>query len=177
MDELLDLVNENDEVIGEVKKDVANANPLLFHREINVCIFDEQEKMLMQQRSFNKKVYPGYWTESCAGHIPKGETPEAAAHRELSEELGFDIKLIFFEKELTHFPNETFFAYTYIGKYSGEKIVIQKEEVEQVKFFTKKEFLALTSNGEKIDPISNKWIRETWDVLLDILKTPAKAGV
>ena len=87
MDELLDLVNEKDEVIGEVWKSEANSNPKLIHREILVYVFDDQNRMLLQQRSFTKKVYPGQWAETCAGHIGKGEKPKIAAYRELSEEF------------------------------------------------------------------------------------------
>ncbi|MFA7301537.1 MAG: NUDIX domain-containing protein [Candidatus Shapirobacteria bacterium] len=88
MDELLDLVNENDEVIGEVWKSQANSDPLVIHREISVYLFDNENRMLMGQRGFTKKVYPGVWGESAAGHIGKGEKPEDTAHRELKKRNG-----------------------------------------------------------------------------------------
>ncbi|MCA9397648.1 NUDIX domain-containing protein, partial [candidate division WWE3 bacterium] len=89
-DELLDLVNENDEVIGTILRSEANSNPKVYHREIGILIADSQDRVLMQQRSKNKKVYPLYWIVSCAGHVSAGMTPEEVAHKELQEELGFD---------------------------------------------------------------------------------------
>lgn len=139
MDELLDLVNEKDEVIGEVWKSKANSQKGVLHREILVYIFNSQGQLLLQQRSFNKKVYPGSWEESCAGHIGKGEDPGKAAHRELKEELGFETKLKFVGKTLVTLPNETHFAYCYTGKYNDEEIKPLEEEVARVKFVNEDE--------------------------------------
>lgn len=162
MDELLDLVNENDEVIGEVWKSQANSDPKFIHREILVYIFDNKNRLLMQQRSFNKKVYPGVWAESSAGHINKGEDPEIAAHRELTEELGFDTDLKFFEKRILHYSNETHISYCYLGKYNEEKIIIQKEEVENVKFVEIDEIDTLYKNKDKIIDEEVEWMKKVW---------------
>lgn len=164
MDELLDLVSENDEVIGEVWKSKANSDPKLIHREILIYIFDNKNRLLMQQRSFNKKVYPGVWAESSAGHVDKGEDPEIAAHRELKEELGFDTDLTFFEKRTLHYSNETHISYCYLGKYNGEKITIQKEEVENVKFVKKEEIDSLYKIKDKIIDEEIEWIKKVWEI-------------
>jgi isopentenyl-diphosphate delta-isomerase type 1 len=162
MDELLDLVNENDEVVGEVLKSKANSDPKLIHREVVVYIFDEKLRFLVQQRSWNKKVYPGIWAESAAGHVGKGEDIEVAAHRELQEEMGFDVPLKFIQKRLNKFENETHFSYCYLGKYTGEKISFQKEEIEQVKFVTEEEFSALYPERDKVIDEAISWIKEIW---------------
>jgi len=115
MDELLDLVNEKDEVIGEVWKSQANSDSKVIHREISVMIVDVQGKILLQQRSKQKLKKPGFWTTSCAGHVGKGESTELAAHRELKEELGFDTELKLVKKMLERLETETRFDYFYIG--------------------------------------------------------------
>ena len=165
MDELLDLVDENDEVIGEVWKSKANSNPGLFHREISVYIFDDENKMLMGQRSFCKKVYPGIWAESAAGHIGKGELPEAAAHRELKEEMGFDTELKYLKKVLWHYPNETHFTYCYVGKYNEEKIEFQKEEIENVRFTSKEEYDGLYTNPDKYIKDGMEFVKKIWELI------------
>lgn len=165
MEEILDLVNEKDEVIGEVLKSKANSDPKLIHREVMVYIFDEKYRFLVQQRSWNKKVYPGIWAESAAGHIGKGEIPEAAAHRELKEEMGFDVPLKFIQKRLNKFKNETHFSYCYIGRYKNEKINFQKEEVEQVKFVTKEEFDDLYPERDEVIEEAIVWIGEVWKMV------------
>ncbi|MBI2464519.1 NUDIX domain-containing protein [Candidatus Shapirobacteria bacterium] len=164
MDELLDLVNEKDEVIGEVLKSKANSDPKLIHREILVYIFDDENRMLMQQRSFNKKVYPGVWAESCAGHVGKGEDPENAAHRELVEELGFDTKLFFFVKRILRYSNETHISYCYLGVYSGQEIKFQKEEVEGVRFTREDEVDGLYLEKDKIIVEEIGWMKKVWNI-------------
>jgi isopentenyl-diphosphate delta-isomerase len=139
-DELLDLVNEKDEIIGEVWKSEANQNPKLIHREAAVIIYDDDGKILFQKRSKSKKVSPGLWTVTAAGHVDKGEDTTDTAHRELREELGFDTNLSFFDKTLTHIPNETHFTYWYIGRFpKNAKIVLEKREVDDAKFLSPKE--------------------------------------
>jgi len=164
MDELLDLVNGNDEVIGEVWKSKANSDPKLVHREVSVYVFDKEDRLLMGQRSFTKKVYPGVWAESAAGHVGKNEEPETAAHRELNEEMGFDTELKFLKKVISRYPNETHFTYCYVGSYEGEKIKIQKEEIENVRFTKRSEYNQLYPNPDK-------YIKEGMDFVIDIWNT------
>lgn len=151
-DELLDLVDDKDFIIGEVWKSKAHEDPKLIHREIAVIIYDDQGRVLFQKRSSSKKVNPGIWTESCAGHVPKGMKPEDAAHMELKEELGFDTKLKYFGKTLAHLPNETHFTYWFVGKYENERISIQKEEVDKVEFLSQEQLKSLVESGEKYGP-------------------------
>lgn len=146
-DEILDLVNENDEVIGEVTKGEANSNPNLIHREACVIIFDENDRILIQQRSFKKKLQPGIWQITSAGHVPKGMSYEEAAHKELREEVGFDVPLTFVWKRLDFQPNETRFFSYWVGKYSGEQIKINKDEVEATKFIDLEELSEMFSHG------------------------------
>ena len=158
----MDLVNEKDEVIGEVERNVANSDPKYIHREVIVYIFDNENRLLMQQRSFKKKVYPGIWAESASGHIDKGESPEDAAHRELKEEMGFDTNLEFIKKRLLCFANETHFTYCYVGKYNGETIKFQTEEIEQIRFTKKEELDGLYSNIDKITENEIEWMKSIW---------------
>jgi isopentenyl-diphosphate delta-isomerase len=126
-------------------------------------VFDDQNRLLMGQRSLKKKVYPGVWGESAAGHVDKGEFPEAAAHRELTEEMGFDTKLTFLKKSLTKFSNETHFTYYYIGKYNSEEINFQREEIEQVRFTKREEFDGLYTNPDKFIQEGIRIVKEIWD--------------
>ncbi len=153
-DEILDLVNDKDEITGEVWKSEANQNPKLIHREVAIIIYDDSGKVLFQKRSKDKKVSPNIWAETVAGHIPKGEEPKEAAHRELTEEVGFDTELELFDKTLAHAPNETHFTYWFTGKYpKSAKIKLQKEEVEKAAFLSPQELESLIQSGEVYDPI------------------------
>ncbi len=89
------LVDENDHPIGLCEKQLAHSRGVL-HRAISVFIFDASgQRMLIQQRALDKYHSGGLWTNACCSHPAPGETPLAAAHRRLSEELGFDCPLEF----------------------------------------------------------------------------------
>jgi isopentenyldiphosphate isomerase len=162
MDEILDLVNENDEVIGQVSRNVANSNPNIYHREIGIIVHDEHKKVLLQKRSMTKKVLPGYWIISVAGHIGKGMDPETVAHRELVEELGFDTKLEFAGKGLTVLPNEKNFTYCYYAKYENQKITPQASEISEYRFFSPEDVEKLIGSGEKFEQGSIDWVKSFW---------------
>lgn len=162
MDELLDLVNENDEVIGEVWRSETVGHLELIFREVGILIHDNKNRLLLQRRSFNKKAYPGHWIISAGGHVGKGKNPDNEAHKELREEMGFDVPLKLEFKILMTYPGNRSHAYGYTGEYNEEKIVIQKEEVEEARFFTKEEFEELCK-VDKVEPTSAQWCRDFWE--------------
>lgn len=55
----------------------------------SVALVDRDGRVLVQRRP-EEKAWAGWW-EFPGGKIARGETPEAAIVRELSEELGLDI--------------------------------------------------------------------------------------
>lgn len=168
-DEVLDLVDGNDRVIGEVLMRDANSNPALIHREVAILLYDDDDRLLLQQRSFKKSLEPGAWTISCAGHVPKGMAPLAAAHMELQEELGFDAKLQFVKKLKDAIPTQTRFFYFYLGRYAGEKIVIEPTEVEQAGLFSRLEYERLCST-ENVTERTDEIIQQFWQGELDHFK-------
>jgi isopentenyl-diphosphate delta-isomerase len=128
-DELLDLVNQNDEIIGTVWKSEAHKNPKLIHREIAIAIFNNNGKVLLQQRSMNKS-HPGSWKITAAGHIKSGEDPIVAAKRELAEELGLDVNLTYLKKVHESTPTESKFYWVYYALVDGEpKTTLDYSEV------------------------------------------------
>lgn len=161
-EEFLDLVDENDNIIGEVKISEANSNQNLIHREVAIFIFDDRDRVLLQQRSFQKIHEPGFWTIAAAGHVTKGLTPIEAAHKELEEELGFDTELKFIEKFRYGIPTESRFMSLYLGKYSGEKIIPDPKEVAQAKFFSREDFAALVKSDVAMGKKSEEVARRFW---------------
>lgn len=162
MDELLDLVNENDEVIGEVWRSKTIDHPEYIFREVGILIHDNKNRLLLQRRSFDKKSYPGYWIISAGGHVGRGQIPEDVAHKELKEELGFDVPLKQEFRTLMTYPGNRSMAYGYLGEYKGGDIKIQKEEVEEARFFSKEEFDELLKT-DKVEPSSADWCRKFWN--------------
>lgn len=154
-DEIVDVVNEQDEVIGQSTKGVVNSDPSLIHREVAVLIYNNEGKILIQQRSRNKKFMPLYWIISVAGHVKSGQSYEEAAQMELGEELGFNTELRLYDKQLIKYPNETQFSACYLGKVpDGITIRIDPRETEKACFVNETELDEMIKVGEKIEEYS-----------------------
>ncbi|KAJ3085697.1 isopentenyl-diphosphate delta-isomerase idi1 [Quaeritorhiza haematococci] len=101
MEEMCIVVDGNDKAIGaDTKKNchlMENINKGLLHRAFSVFLFDEQGRLLLQQRADEKITFPGYWTNTCCSHpLAKADELEEkdqigarrAAQRKLEHELG-----------------------------------------------------------------------------------------
>ncbi len=61
-----------------------------YHLGVLVCILDKNKELLLQQRSFNKKTFPGKWSLT-GGAVISGETSKEGAIREIQEELNINL--------------------------------------------------------------------------------------
>lgn len=86
-EEWFDVVNARDEAVGRERRAVVHARGL-WHRAVHVLVFNPAGEVFLQKRSLAKDMSPGLWDSSCSGHLDAGEDYDAAAHRELGEELG-----------------------------------------------------------------------------------------
>jgi len=84
--ELVDLVNESDRVTGQASRREAHNHGWL-HRAVHVLTFDPAGRLLLQKRAAGKQFNPGRWTSTASGHVTAGDSYDAAAAREVVEEL------------------------------------------------------------------------------------------
>ena len=97
MDELIDILTPEGEPTGKTAlKSEAHKNGW-FHTTVHIWLFTSDEKILLQKRALTKKVFPGIWDISVAGHIGAGEEIIEGAKREVFEEIGLQLK----EKDFT----------------------------------------------------------------------------
>ena len=89
-DEIFDVVNERDEVVGRQPRPEVHRLGLK-HRAVHVLVFNRQGQLFLQKRSLTKDCFPGTWDSSASGHLDCGEDYDACARRELREELGVDV--------------------------------------------------------------------------------------
>lgn len=87
-DELLDVVNERDEVVGQQPRSEVHRLGLR-HRAAHVLVFNRRGQVFLQKRSRTKDNHPGLWDSSASGHLSRGEDYDTGAGRELEEELGW----------------------------------------------------------------------------------------
>jgi isopentenyl-diphosphate delta-isomerase type 1 len=86
-EDIFDIVNERDEVIGCAPRSEVHARGLL-HRAVHVLVFNSRGEVFLQKRSMKKDRQPGVWDSSCSGHVDSGEDYDQTAVRELEEEIG-----------------------------------------------------------------------------------------
>lgn len=97
-DEPLVLVDENDRELGYMDKASAHLGHGTLHRAFSLFIFNARGELLLQQRAPGKRLWPGFWSNTCCSHPRRGETLDKAIHRRLDEELGLKCPLEFLFK-------------------------------------------------------------------------------
>jgi isopentenyldiphosphate isomerase len=136
-DELLDVVNDNDEVVGVRRREDIHAEGLM-HRAVHILLFNSQGELFLQKRSLSKDEQPGKWDSSAAGHVDSGEAYLDCACREIDEELGIvvdqPLQAMFKLPATLHTGNEHCMVYRYC--FDGP-LELQAEEID---------------DGEWIDP-------------------------
>lgn len=90
MKEVLNIVNENDEIIGEETRKNIHKNGLL-HREIHVDFITPDKKIIFQHRAKDKDTYPDLLDTTVGGHVEIGDDYERTAIKETEEETGVKI--------------------------------------------------------------------------------------
>lgn len=88
--EVFDVVNERNEVIGQLTRGEVHQRKLL-HRAVHIFVINSRGKIYLQQRSHLKDVSPLKWDSSAAGHLDAGESYADSALRELKEEIGIEV--------------------------------------------------------------------------------------
>jgi isopentenyldiphosphate isomerase len=91
MSEILDIVNDNDEIIGQAERDEVHRVGFVC-RLVYVCFYTADGKVILQKRSDTKKNDPGKLTTTVSGHVASGQDYLEAAVRETVEESGVKIE-------------------------------------------------------------------------------------
>ena len=154
MEEMLDVIDNRDETVGEATRTECHRD-FLRHRVVQVFVFDPEGRIFVQKRTKTKDVFPGLYEASCSGHVQAGEAYAQAATRELAEELGIthqehELKKIATFKLRASPENEIVQQFllqcTCVGK-------LQKEEVESGEFVEWNEFLErVEANPKQFTP-------------------------
>ena len=111
-------------------------------------------QFLMQKRSMRKKVYPGKWSVT-GGAVDLGESTVDAVYRECKEELGIDVNPDKVELMMS-VKRKNVFVDIFLDKenWNINDFKLQKEEVDDVKWFERKELKAIIEGKETSDSIT-----------------------
>ena len=148
--EMLDLVDDRNRIIGRVSRGNVHGNPSLQHRAVHVFVRNSDGDLFLQKRSGDKRIQPGKWDTSVGGHVQAGQSYEEAAWREASEELGIapedSFPLQFSHEYVWKSDVETEHVRTYLLDYEGP-FKLQAEEVEEGRFWSVGELRAAVGTG------------------------------
>ncbi|KAI8908551.1 NUDIX hydrolase domain-like protein [Gorgonomyces haynaldii] len=182
------LVSDKDEIIGSASKKechlMTNIEKGMLHRAFSCFIFTDG-KLLLQQRSWEKITFPGYFTNTCCSHPLVGEEGldgcKRAVVRKLEHELGIktvkEEELQFLTKIHYLAPSDGLWGeheIDYIFIYQGNVNVIPNtNEICSYKYVTMdelKDMFALAAKGEiKMTPwfqlIVENYLYQWWEQL------------
>lgn len=155
MEELIDILDENQKVIGQTSRKQAHKSGV-WHRAVHGYLVNSKGEVVMQRRSKNKDLFPEYWDGSFAGHVDAGEATVVTAIRECKEELGIELK----EEDLEYLftavdtmewaglrNNE--FVDVYLCRMEFDNFKTQKEEVAEIKVVPIGDFIKMVERRDK----------------------------
>lgn len=96
--ELMDIVDSEDRVIGQRYRDDLYAEGAKNFRVVNAFIENSRGEVLFPRRSMERKLFPGALDTSVGGHVRAGESYLQALERETFEETG----LVLSSRDVTH---------------------------------------------------------------------------
>jgi isopentenyldiphosphate isomerase len=148
-DEAFPLVDASGNVIGSALRSEVHGNPALLHPVVHCLVTDREGRLLLQLRSKAKDIQPGKWDTSVGGHVGLGESIEAAIHREIAEEIGFEAAsapIRFLYRYVMRSEVESELVHTYACQSEGP-FVRQESEVDELRFWTRAEIEAAIGTG------------------------------
>ncbi len=174
-DELIDICDENNNLLGIRKMKSEAHRTGLWHRAAHIWVYNSKGEILTQLRAKTKDLFPNMWDVSAAGHVSAGEEPIASVLREIEEEIGISVKkedvdffkIIKWQGVFKKIINNEFY-YVYFFRYDRNitDLELQKEEVETIKFVPITEIeKGLKNHPEKYTPNGdNYWFEAIGEV-------------
>ncbi len=174
--EILVLVDEHDTELGTETREKCHTGRGLRHRAYVVFLF-HKGKMLIQQRSEKKLLWPKFWDVSFTSHVYPDESYHHAAERKAKQELGArvgDLKDVYSFVYWAPFGrySENEYCKLLVGEFDG-KVTPNHDEIISTKYVTIDELdRELKSNGSRYTP----WLKLAFDgfVKSDLSKSYAR---
>ena len=146
--EAWDVYDKQGNITGEIKtrNDVFHDGE--YHLVASLWIINKNGKLLIQKRSMTKRINPGMWSIT-GGAVKAGESSENACVREVSEEIGLTLNPQDIELLSRSFGKDIIFDdYVIIYDFSLTEIILQADEVSEVKWASIDEIKDLFDNGQ-----------------------------
>ena len=170
--ELIDIVDENNKLTGQVEERWEAYNKGLWRRGVSCWIMNKKGEILLQKRTANKWRNPNKWAKT-GGQVDSGETVEEAIFREVKEELGIQIakeqiKVIDIYK--SDEKNRRFvYNFIFVVDYKIDEYILQKDEVSEVKYVTIED-MELAKKNNDINYTFCNWSEQDFYREMNLLK-------
>jgi len=146
--ELVDIYDEHGVLTGKTTTKVNVKSKLLYHKAIHVWIINDKNQILIQKRNETKKIFPGLWDISVAGHVTSGELSIDTAVKELYEELGIEVKredllyLYSIKRDFETFGTSNMFfdTFLYETNFDISEMITNPREISELRFIDFSEF-------------------------------------
>ncbi len=150
--EYLDILDINGNKTGIIKERLQAKKDKDIYKIVYLWIINNSNKILLQKRSINRNSNAGKWDCATAGHVLAGETSIDALKRETREELNLEIdlknlKLVYSQIGKNKEKYSYHDVYILKGNIMLNKLKIQTEEIDEIKYFTIDEVIMLFKNN------------------------------
>ncbi len=132
--ELVEVVDHDNRPLGgRTRREMRQAN--LTHRACYIIVRDGDGRLFTHRRTTDKDIYPGCWDIAAGGVVLAGESYEAAAHRELGEELGIGGDLEFLFDHYMESADNRVWGRVYLCRHDGP-FTLQVSEIAEGRFLS-----------------------------------------
>lgn len=165
-DDVLILVDEADNETGYLSKAGCHDGEGVLHRAFSIFVFNARGELLLQQRGKDKRLWPGFWSNSCCSHPRKGESIQFATGRRLREELGIEVELEYiykfqYQARFDESGSEHELCSVYLGR-CEQDVRPNSTEIEAVRFISTEELQGeMSQHPETFTP----WFMQEWERL------------
>lgn len=155
--EYVDIYNARREKTGVVK----DRNQLAkgeYRTSAHIWIMNSKNEILIQKRSLTKDKFPGMWAQTGGGVIA-GESSKDTVVRECKEELGLDIndeKIVYVASYVR--IRDIVDVWLVLKDFDVKNLVLQKEELEEVKMVSLNDFDKMIKNNLVVPSINPSYL-------------------
>jgi len=164
--EELILVDADDNETGYgTKADCHDGNGVL-HRAFSLFLFNQAGELLLQQRGSQKRLWPGFWSNSCCSHPRRGETLPVATQRRLRDELNVAAELehvyrFCYQADFGDAGSENESCHVFLGRLDGD-VRANDSEIESIRYVSAGNLdKELAQHPEQFTP----WFKKEWRTL------------
>ncbi|MGI9235828.1 MAG: isopentenyl-diphosphate Delta-isomerase [Woeseiaceae bacterium] len=161
--EELILVDRDDRETGYLSKAYCHDGDGVLHRAFSLFLFNDSGELMLQKRAGQKRLWPGYWSNSCCSHPRRGESMETATMRRLSDELNAkaDLEYVYQFCYTANFGNvgsENELCHVYLGSLAGD-VWPNDSEISDIRFISASDVeKELSRSPELFTP----WFKQEW---------------